>query len=307
MITWKDLPKKNPADILILVLENTANQDATIKNSLPDEYQIKLVENQEQALQVCEATLPDLILIDIDTDETSGLEACRALRKNPYTCDIPVIILRSIQSEIDENICWQAGASDFIAKPASPLTIENRFQVHLKTKLQADAQKQTMYVDGLTGIYSRHMLNELLARNIGLGNRNKTPTAALMVDLDWFKAYNDAYGHENADDVLKQIARAIKSNLKRPVDILVRYAGEEFLGLLPDTHLAGACHVAEEIVKTIEALKIPHQNSPTGYLTVSVGVTVAEPNTDMDGYKLVQAANAQLKQAKEAGKNQAVG
>lgn len=158
-------------------------------------------------------------------------------------------------------------------------------------------------MDGLTGITNRRALDQSLAQEWKRAMRDGLPLSVLMFDLDQFKGFNDHYGHLAGDECLKKVARALKAAARRPCDIAARYGGEEFALVLPGTDLGGACRVAEELIDSIRALKIPHaQNRDRSYATVSCGVATATPNNGLTAYtELVDRADAALYRCKSDG------
>ncbi|WP_216827481.1 sensor domain-containing diguanylate cyclase [Alkalihalobacterium elongatum] len=159
--------------------------------------------------------------------------------------------------------------------------------------------------DGLTAIGNRRYFDERLIKEWKRAIRYSSPITLLMIDIDYFKPYNDTYGHQKGDDALKHVAKAIKDVLKRPIDVVCRYGGEEFSVILPDTDEMGGKHVAENIRLTIEALKIPHSGSLISkFLTISIGTATIIPPMASDPKLLIKAADRALYEAKEAGRNQ---
>lgn len=164
--------------------------------------------------------------------------------------------------------------------------------------------KRLCYKDGLTGIANRRHFEEVLEREWRRAARNRKPLSLLMCDIDFFKAYNDTYGHQSGDECLKQVAGALNGMVNRPGDLVSRYGGEEFAVILPETDAEGAAFVAETLRAGIEALKIPNINSGLGrYLTVSLGVASLVPSPDSSSDELIAAADHALYQAKVEGRN----
>jgi diguanylate cyclase (GGDEF)-like protein len=161
--------------------------------------------------------------------------------------------------------------------------------------------------DGLTGIPNRTALDEALARAWNRARRTAEPLAALLLDVDHFKKYNDEYGHLAGDDALRRIAAALaKTTARRHDDVAGRYGGEEFLVLLPDTHLPDAVQIARALQRSIEMLDIAHGTVPTRRLTVSTGVASFVPQHDGDGGELIRRAGNALYLAKTMGRNRVV-
>ena len=144
------------------------------------------------------------------------------------------------------------------------------------------AERKAMF-DGLTGIYNRGFFNQALRKMIHAKDQLTLPISCLMCDIDYFKNYNDTYGHQKGDRCLKQVAASLKAHLRGKEDLLARYGGEEFIILLPNTTLNDAKAIAERMRQTVYDLKIEHQSSETSkYVTLSIGVSSTD---DPDGLK----------------------
>ena len=157
--------------------------------------------------------------------------------------------------------------------------------------------------DSLTGMHNRRTGDDFLQREWNRAVRAKTSITILMIDIDYFKKYNDQYGHQAGDTCLVRVATAMKSVLNSPSDIIARYGGEEFIAILPETDNKGALLVAENIRKVIHDLEIPHEASDKDVVTVSIGFGTAQPVKLMNYEKLVSCADKALYQAKEKGRN----
>ena len=162
-------------------------------------------------------------------------------------------------------------------------------------------------LDGLTGIANRRKMDEYLKHEWELSLRNRQPLSLIILDIDFFKNYNDTYGHPAGDECLKIIAKTISASLKRSTDFTARYGGEEFVVILSNTAQAGAAEVAENIRRGIEELRIPHSSSfVAGYVTVSLGTSTLLNFRNKSLSDFVKSADEALYAAKKAGKNCAV-
>lgn len=158
--------------------------------------------------------------------------------------------------------------------------------------------------DSLTGLANRRRLDIALVQEIGRAKRQGYPLALIMLDVDYFKSYNDRFGHSAGDECLQQVARALQHALKRPADLAVRYGGEEFTVLLPDTDITGAGQVAQQILDAIQGLAIVHADHPLGVVTASAGVIARAPALqEVTPAGMLKAADAFLYQAKHNGRN----
>lgn len=158
--------------------------------------------------------------------------------------------------------------------------------------------------DGLTGVANRRRFEELLAQEWERARRAGTPLALLMLDIDFFKQYNDHYGHQAGDACLREVGRLLRETLQRAGDAVARYGGEEFVALLPETPAAGARSCARALCRAISAAALPHAHSPFGVVTVSIGAAALIPEPTMSSAQLVARADQALYQAKRQGRDQ---
>lgn len=171
-----------------------------------------------------------------------------------------------------------------------------------RAELRSSRQLQALtLLDGLTGIGNRRHLDERLEAEVRRAVRSGTTLALLMIDVDHFKRFNDAFGHPAGDACLCQVAMTMRRTMHRPGDVVARYGGEEFVVLLPDTDLAGAMHVAEAIRADVEGLGVVHPVDGSKVVTVSLGAAVLP--RDGNGSALVAAADRAMYAAKAAGRN----
>jgi len=164
--------------------------------------------------------------------------------------------------------------------------------------------KDVSDTDGLTGLANRRKLEEHLGKEWRRMLRSSSPLTLMMVDIDYFKNYNDYYGHLAGDDCLKKVANQLKGFCRRPGDLAARFGGEEFTLVFPDTDPERASYLAEKVRKAVESLKIRHEDSEAGgYVTISIGVVSRVPDANSSSTDLVSEADHNLYKAKEAGRN----
>ncbi len=203
---------------------------------------------------------------------------------------------------------WQTGEIELLQQIAVQLGIAIH-QSELYQQLEAANHKleKLAAIDSLTGIANRRKFDECIAREWRRLAREKAPLSLILCDIDHFKLYNDTYGHQAGDRCLQQVARALAKAVKRPADLVARYGGEELAVILPNTTPEGAEKLARQICLKVEALEIPHINSPIDmYVTLSVGVAGCIPRHDSSPQALISAADRALYQAKKAGRNRVV-
>ena len=169
---------------------------------------------------------------------------------------------------------------------------------------QANLELQRLAtLDGLTGVANRRQFDDYLYQEWRRSRREGDRLSLVLCDVDFFKAYNDAYGHQAGDDCLRRLARALERSIWRPADLVARYGGEEFALVLPATDARGSAAIAERVRQNIEALKIPHQRSPVHhYVTLSIGIA-SQIATEISVDELVARADRALYEAKNRGRN----
>ena len=294
-----------PERATILLVDDVPANLSLLSGILRDDYRIQLATSGAKALELVEAGAPDLILLDIMMPEMDGHEVCRRLKSNPNTCDIPVLFVTAQNQVEDEELGLTLGAMDYIHKPISPPIIKARVRNHIAMKLQTDALKRLTLVDGLTNVSNRRHFDDTLENEIQRARRMQHPLSVLMIDVDYFKPFNDHYGHGEGDQCLIQIAQAMQAVANRPMDLLARYGGEEFVALLPGTGLEGAFRVAESLREAVAVLRIPHAHSPVaGHVTISIGVASHTLNEAISTTEFLRQADQALYQAKQSGRNQ---
>jgi len=160
---------------------------------------------------------------------------------------------------------------------------------------RSEALKRQAVTDGLTGVYNRRFFDENFALVLQRARRNREALSLFMIDVDYFKQYNDLYGHLAGDRVLKRVAAALSAQLRSPADVFARYGGEEFVMLVVGADAAMAGGIAERLRETVLALQEPHEGSQVArWVTVSVGACTAVPREEADGRSLMDAADAAL-------------
>ncbi len=180
-------------------------------------------------------------------------------------------------------------------------------QVNQSLEDANQALQRVSSFDGLTEVPNRRYYDEMLEKEWRRCRRHHSPISLILIDIDYFKYFNDRYGHIAGDQCLKQVAKALQSMVGRASDTVARYGGEEFVYLLPDCDTAAAVHVSEKSRKTIELLNVPHADSPVAsVVTISLGIASVVPVQHGSPTELMQAADQALYQAKDQGRNRYV-
>lgn len=289
----------------VLVVDDSAFNIQIIADLLKDYCNVLKARNGTDALRMaCSDPLPDLILLDIVMPNMDGYEVCRRIKATEETKDIPIIYLTGMNNEQDEEYGLNLGAIDYITKPFKPSILKARVKNHLQLKHYRDCLTRIGMVDGLTGIPNRRRFDETISLEWRRAMRSGQPLSLIMTDIDYFKNYNDTYGHLEGDTCLRKVANQLCRTLKRPGDLVGRWGGEEFACILPETDSVGAMIVAEQLRKGIIDLAIPHDSSPIApVVTISLGVTTMTPDPGPDSIELIKRSDEALYKAKRAGRN----
>jgi diguanylate cyclase (GGDEF)-like protein len=290
----------------ILIVDDEPVNIWVLVELLKDSYELRTATNSERALAIARSDdPPDLILLDVIMPGIDGFEVCRRLKADSRTARIPVIFITSNTGEQEEILGFQAGAVDYVTKPFSPIIVQARVNTHAELKRCQDILERQSYCDSLTGIANRRHYEETLPMMWNFACRDRTPMACIMIDIDDFKKYNDLYGHQAGDDCIKQVAKALNALARRKIDLFVRYGGEEFCCLLPNTDLKGALQLAETFRRAVLDLRITHEGSQTGtVLSISQGIAVvAAASHTLTPDLLIKDADLALYEAKAAGRN----
>lgn len=298
----------SPSRPRLLVVDDQATNIQVLYQILSNDYQVLMATNGAQALALCAAKQPDMVLLDLVMPDMDGYQVCQRLKADAITRDIPVIFITAQTDESAEEKGFDLGAVDFISKPINPRIVRARVKTHLTLKAQSDLLRSWAYLDGLTGVHNRRFFDERVNAEMGRAIRNQTALSIVMLDVDFFKRFNDHYGHQAGDDCLRKVAKTLKASLMRAGDHIARYGGEEFVCLLPDTGFAGAMQLAETIRKDIANLQIEHsQSSVAPFVTVSLGVGCKPEKVHGNANKLINLADTQLYKAKEHGRHRIFG
>ena len=277
-----------------------------------------VVETGSAAVEMYRKEHPDIILLDIILPDIDGYEVAKQIRKLQGKDDWTAIIFLSVMSKDDDLARGiQAGGDDYLMKPVGRVVLQakvaamyrlvrmQRALVKLTEQLNDANQElhRLSMIDGLTGIANRRLFDESLVREWRRCTRLQKPISIVMLDVDYFKKYNDKYGHQAGDECLKAVAKQVGNAVPRASDLAARYGGEEFVLILGDTDEDGARLVANRIRMMVAALKVPHAESPHGSVTVSCGVSSVLPNDTLSVERLVKSADNALYHAKKQGRN----
>ena len=248
--------KNKPTKGNILVVDDTPANLKLLNTLLKENgYNVRPVPNGRLALSGAKAIPPDLILLDVAMPDMDGYQVCKKLKETTETENIPVIFLTARTGEEDIIKGFELGAADYVTKPFTQAILLARVKTHVNLRQKTRQLKELSMKDGLTQIANRRHFDEFLELELRRCTRNQKSISLIMMDIDHFKLFNDTYGHQKGDDVLKEVAKVLQSCGRRPGDLAVRYGGEEFIMLLGDTDSEDAEKIAVSICSAIEQLK----------------------------------------------------
>jgi len=305
----------------ILVVDDSRTYQAMLASYLVAMgYEPVSAMNGKEALELFPQEWPVLILMDVNMPGMDGYEAARKIRDlgEEWAEWVPIIFLSTSIEDKDIVMGIEAGGDDYLSKPISEMVLQAKIKAMLRmadvrrTALEATEElakaneklEQLSKSDGLTGIANKRYFGEYLKQEWLRCMRAESPISLLFIDVDYFKLYNDNYGHLEGDICLKKIARVLDESIHRSADMVFRYGGEEIAVILPDTEHHGMCHMGEIMVQSVRALKMPHAYSPAAdVVTISAGGVTVVPEQGQREDVLVRQADQGVYQAKKQGRN----
>lgn len=301
--------KKEDSRPLILVVDDTPTNIQVLAEVLRTDYRVRVAGSGKAAFDIiAKLGAPDLILLDVMMPDMDGYEVCRRLKEEPNTKNIPVIFVTAKSYVADEEYGLRLGAVDYIGKPFYLPIVMARVRNHISLKMKTDLLESEAMLDGLTNIPNRRRFDEALESEWKRAQRSGIALSLIMLDIDFFKRYNDNYGHGAGDECLKKVAASLVDAIDRPSDLVARYGGEEFVALLPRTDAEGARIIAERIRIKVENMGLPHQYSDVfGNVTVSIGYACVLPSAEASQVELLRLTDERLYEAKGSGRNRVCG
>ena len=290
----------------LLIVDDDPNNVRLLASIFDQDYDILFALNGLEAIDISLRERPDLIILDVMMPDLDGYTVCKTIKNHPHTKDIPIVFLTAHCDAEEEIRGLEMGAADFISKPFYPKIVKIRVSNQIELKYAREKLTKLAITDGLTGIANRRYFDDQLAHEWTRARRLNQTLAIAMIDVDWFKKYNDHYGHQGGDDCLRQIANVLSNVAKRDSDFVARYGGEEFAIILPMTQAENALELSKNICLALSNLELPHALSDFGHVTLSVGVAVGCPKQNTTPHNLLINADKALYTAKEKGRNRAV-
>ena len=313
--------------VRVLLVDDQLIIVEAVRRMLSDQSDIEFhyVTDAALAQQTAARLQPTVILQDLVMPGTDGFALIQAYRADELLRNVPVIVLSAKEDPQLKALGFAVGANDYLVKLPDKVELVARVRYHSdahihrlqrdqayhflresqKNLAEANIQLQKLAaLDGLTGIANRRHFDEIMQAEWQRGQRERQPLSLLLCDVDFFKIYNDTFGHLTGDLCLKKTAGVLTAQLKRPADLAARFGGEEFAIVLPDTSPSGAAKLAQACVQHLEKLGIENPGAaPHGVVTMSIGVASVVPSPASTLEQLIDSADRALYAAKHAGRN----
>jgi diguanylate cyclase (GGDEF)-like protein len=291
---------------LVLIADKGLNNQALLADLLVSDAQVTSIIHDTQLdswLQQEAEVLPRLLILDYGFFKQKTHIFCQRWLAHPLMRQVPIVIMANANDEV-ELFALTCGAVDFLVKPFKPTLALARIKLHLAQVKEHRRISSLSMTDGLTQIANRRYFDESYSAEWRRACRDKGSLGLIMIDIDFFKAFNDHYGHLHGDECLTAVAQQLKAAVQRPRDFVARFGGEEFIVLLPSLQPEGVRVVAERLQQALASLMIPHgYSSASQHVSVSMGLAWCEPDNDFRPDQLVAAADEALYSAKENGRN----
>ncbi|QLF93803.1 PleD family two-component system response regulator [Pseudomonas sp. ABC1] len=329
-------PTENPShpcnlsdcSMMVLLVDDQAMIGEAVRRALSGACDIDFhfCSDPQQALSVAQQIKPTVILQDLIMPGVDGLDLLKQYRAAPGLHDVPIIVLSSKEDAQVKSMAFAHGANDYLVKLPDVIELLARIRYHSNSYLTLqqrdeayralrESQQQLLETnlvlqrliksDGLTGLANRRYFDEYLEIEWSRALRDQSELSLLMIDVDYFKAYNDQHGHVAGDEVLRRVGEALSVSCTRASDLVARYGGEEFAVVMPGTTAGGARLQAEKVRRTVEAMGIPHElPTPGSAISVSIGIATVRPVLNLQPMSLVSRADEGLYLAKRGGRNQ---
>lgn len=288
----------------LLIVDDQPANIHVMAEALRNNYELLFATSGAKALELAAARDVELVLLDVVLPDIDGFDICQRLKSDERTSRIPVIFVTAREEMSDETRGFEVGGVDYIAKPIRPPIVRARVRTHIELKRARDLLEQTASIDALTGIGNRRRFDTALANEWKRAVRSHLPFSLAILDVDFFKFYNDTYGHARGDECLRAVAHALAGVVHRAGDVVARYGGEELALILPDTDAHGAVALLRRVLDGVRDLRLEHKASKcSNHVSLSGGAVTAMAADDDGAARLVEAADKVLYEAKQSGRN----
>jgi len=294
----------------ILICDDSPRQVERIGMQLAREHRIAVETSPEKALEAARSPL-DLIIVSAVAESFDGLRLIAQLRSAEASRRTPVLAVVDAEERPRLVKALELGAHDILTRPVDPEELSARVKTQVKRKRYADFLRQKLdyslemaVTDALTGLHNRRYMAGQLQGLVTRANHGGEPVSVLVLDIDHFKSINDGFGHDAGDEVLREFAVRVATNV-RAVDLPCRLGGEEFVVVMPDTPLEAAVSIAERIRRDVEGAPFRLAGGEGLNVTISIGVACSAGNGDAPD-ALLKRADEGVYEAKARGRNQVI-
>jgi len=296
----------------VLIIEDRPESAAWLEAALEGRHRVLKSDTFEDALVRVRGSDCDLVIISLGMRGFDGLRLCSQLRSLPEGRNVPILVIVSEGDRRKLNQALEMGVNDYLTRPIDRNELTARVRTQLRKKRYADQLRHNVQLslemaitDQLTGLHNRRYMARHLDNLISSAKRSGKPLSFLIMDIDFFKAVNDSHGHDVGDEVLKEFASRIASNV-RGIDLACRYGGEEFVVVMPDTDVSFAYSIAERLRQQIERNPFVVGRGPLKLpVTISIGIATTD-GADDSAEALLRKADQALYSAKRSGRNRVV-
>ena len=282
--------------IRVLIIDDEALLCELFTDMLTDQgYEVESATEADHGLDRLRSAHFDVVLLDLMLGRMSGFEVLEKIRQMYYP---PVVLVMTGYGSTEIAVeAMKQGAADFITKPVDSVLLD----IRIRKAIDERRAQRLAITDGLTGLYNRRYFEERLDEETRRSRRYARPMSLLMMDIDFFKQYNDTCGHLKGDDVLRKVAQILQRH-SRETDIAARYGGEEFVMILPETDPLNASRLGDRIRMSVEETPFEGEAQiPTKKVTISLGVSCLAQGED--GHDALERADQALYASKQSGKN----
>ncbi len=296
----------------ILVVDDRASSHERIVQALRNQHQVEVESRPQEALFKAAENDYDLVMISLGLSEFDPLRLCSQIRSLDRTRGLPILVVAEPEDEARLLRSLDIGANDYLVRPIDRNEMAARVRTQIRKKRYTerlrDNVQQSMEMaitDGLTGLHNRRYMESHLGTLVDQASMRGKPLAVLVLDIDYFKAVNDTWGHDAGDEVLREFAQRLRKSV-RGIDLVCRLGGEEFVVVMPDTDAGVASIVAERIRNRVASDPFAiHKGARAIDVTVSIGMAQRQAS-DTDADAILKRADQALYRAKRDGRNRVV-
>ncbi|MDO6425397.1 diguanylate cyclase [Thalassotalea sp. 1_MG-2023] len=288
----------------LLCIDDESANLKILASIFKDTYKVVVCKQPTQALAIALDVLPDLILLDVVMPDINGFELYEQFKEQPEVKHIPIIFITGLQSAEDEEKGLVLGACDYIQKPFNYGIVRVRVNTHMEIIRQRKLLESFAHIDSLTELPNRRKWQEDSANQWEFAKANNKRLVLGIVDIDFFKKYNDSYGHQQGDIVLRKVANAIRRVLFEHDGAIYRCGGEEFYFYFPSEKRTNIEEILAQCLEAVSGLEIQHQSSlASSILTASLGAVEVQPNDAHSVDSMLAIADEKLYRVKNTTRN----